>query len=469
MKHTIKISIVILTSIFVSSCNKGYLDVNEVNPNQTSSPPIDGLLASVTYQSGLNVYRAGNVTAYYVQHLASPNAASGSDIYDNVDRSTFWYNVYNVVMDGRQMLDLAKETGAYEHKGVAFAMEAMNMSMLIDFFGDAPYSEAWNANILQPKYDKAEDIYNKCLSLVDSAIANFSLANPVKKLSASSDLIHAGNIPAWLKTCHALKARLLNRVSKLSNYNPTQILSELAAAYTSNADDAQITKFVGRSPWNQTAFNNTQLLLDGWMSKYMVDVLNGSVFGIQDPRVKYITELTKFNDYRGTRNGAGRVGTGTNKEESYLSLNGFYSKAGAPLLLATYAEMKFIEAEASFATDKNRSYQAYLAGITANMDKMGVTNAEKLDYLSSPIVAPGVASFTKNHIFKEKHIAQFLHPEAWTDARRNDYNYQGFQMPLNAVLSTFIRRAGYPSTELDRNKANVPEVGSLADKLWWDK
>ena len=460
--------LLITAILFASSCKKGYLDINEVNPNQTENPPINGLLASVTYQSALNVNRAGNITAYYVQQLASPNASGGSDIYDNVDRSSIWYNVYNTIRDGRVMLQQAIDKNGFEHIGVAKVTEAMNMSMLIDLFGDAPYSEAFDPTNFNPKYDKAEDIFNACLKLLDEAIVEFGKSNPTIKLDANSDLIHNGNITAWRKTAFALKARLLNRLSKKSTYNPTAILAALSTAYTSNADDAQLTRFTGRSPWNQTAFNNTQLLLDGWMSEQSIDHMDGTTYGAFDPRIKYITDTTKFGDYRGTPNGKGRTGTGTNKEESYLSVNGFYSKSGAPLLLVTYAEMKFIEAEAAFATDKARSYAAYLAGIVANMDKLGVTAVEKNAYLANPVVAVGVANFTKAHIFKEKYIAMFLHPEAWTDARRFDYMYKDFTLPFNALLPNFIRRVGYPSSENDRNGSNVPAV-TLSDKLWWDQ
>jgi hypothetical protein len=465
----IKLILFVFTIATFASCKKGYLDINETNPNQTENPPINGLLTAVTSEAGLNVYRAGNITAYYVQQLSSPNASGGSDIYDNVDRSSLWYSVYNTIRDGRVMQLKALDNNAYQHIGVAKVTEAMNMSLLIDIYGDAPYSEAFDATNFTPAYDKAEDIFNACLKLLDEAIIEFDKADPTIKLDANSDLIHNGNIAAWKKTSNALKARLLNRLSKTSNYNPAQILTFLSAAYTSNADDAQITKFAARSPWNQTAYNNTQLLLDGWMSEQAIDHLDGTTYGVVDPRIKYITDTTKFGDYRGTPNGKGRTGTGTNKEESYLSVNGFYSKAGTPLILTSFAEMKFIEAEASFVTDKPRSYAAYLAGIAANMDKLGVTGTEKSAYLSDPAVAVGEAAFTKDHIFKEKYIAMFLHPEVWTDARRYDYKYKDFTLPLNALLSTFIRRVGYPSTELDRNGSNVPGVGALTDKLWWDQ
>lgn len=463
------ISLFMLAATIIGSCSKNYLNINEVNPNQTQNPPISGLLASVTYQSALNINRAGNITAYYTQQLASPNAASGSDIYDNVDRSNLWYNVYNTIQDGRIMQMQAAAANGFAYVGVAKVMEAMNMSMLFDLFGDVPYSEAFNPTNYTPKYDKAEDIFNACLRLLDEAIAEFDKPTPAITLDASSDLVHGGSVPAWKKTANALKARLLNRLSKKSSYNPAQILAAVSGAYTTNADDAQLTKFTSRSPWNLAAYNNTQLLLDAWMSEYSVNAMNGTTYGVFDPRIKYITDTTRGGIFKGTPNGKGRVGTGTNRDESYLSLNGFYAKGGAPLLLVTFAEMKFIEAEASFATDKTRSYNAYLAGIAAHMDKLGVTTAEKNTYLSNPEVAVGAANFTKDLIFKEKYIAMFLHPEAWTDARRYDYKYKNFTLPANALLPTFIRRVGYPTTETDRNSANVPAVASLTNKLYFEQ
>ena len=63
----------------------------------------------------------------------------------------------------------------------------------------------------------------------------------------------------------------------------------------------------------------------------------------------------------------------------------------------------------------------------------------------------------------------FLHPETWNDARRYDYKYKDFQLPANAVLSTFIRRLDYPSVEMTRNGQNVPAITGLDQKLWWDQ
>lgn len=466
--YTVALAVGLLFSL--ASCEKGYLDANQTNPNQTENPPINGLLAGATYQSAINVFSAGNITSYYVQQLASPNTGSGSDVYDNVDRSTTWRAIYLNVTDIRQMKKLALERNAYEHLAVADILEAFNMSMLTDLFGDAPYREAWSQGInLKPGYDSAKMIYDSCLSLIDQGIAAMNLPAPQVTLDVSNDLIHGAKKEAWIKTAYALKARLLNRKSKLPDYDPAAVLAALENAYSSNADDAQVTRFESLSSWNGVAKNNASGTLDGWLSATFVNALNGTTYGVFDPRLPLITDTTRFGDYRGTVNGVGRTGSGTDNSANALSPNGAYSRGGAPLLMLTFAEMKFIEAEASFASDKARSYQAYLDGIAANMDKVGVAAADKQAYLTNPVVAVGVAAFTKDLIFKEKYVATFLQPETWTDARRFDYKYKDFALPRNALLNTFIRRVGYPTSETSRNPENVPSVGSLADHLWWDR
>jgi len=135
----------------------------------------------------------------------------------------------------------------------------------------------------------------------------------------------------------------------------------------------------------------------------------------------------------------------------------------------TYAELKFIEAEAAFAIDKTRSYNAYLAAIAANMDKFQVEAVDKAAYLAQPTVSVGVAAFTKDLIFKEKYIATYLNPEAWNDARRFDYNYKDFTLPKNNALPTFIRRLDYTQGERSKNGANVPADVPRTTRLWWDQ
>lgn len=141
------------------------------------------------------------------------------------------------------------------------------------------------------------------------------------------------------------------------------------------------------------------------------------------------------------------------------------------MLIATYAELKFIEAEAAFPTDKPKAYDSYLKGISAHMYMLEVSAADKAAYLAAPSVSRSSSALTLEDIFKEKYVAMFLHPETWNDARRIDYAYKNFSPPanLNPNLSgSLIRRLAYPDSEISRNRQNVPTV-TLLDRIWWNQ
>jgi len=449
-----------------SSCKK-FLDVNE-NPNQPTTAPLNGLLGTATYSTATNVFNVGNLVSNYTQYIASSNASSPSDIYESVDGSGTWTAIYDNMTDITDMINQATDRSATAYQGVGKIMMAMHLSLLHDVWGDAPYSAAFSLSNLNPEYDKAETVYQTALTLLDEGIALLKQGPEAVALNNSLDFIHGGNLPAWIRTGYAMKARLLQQVSKSSQYNAGNVIAALDNAYTVNSQDAQVTVFSVRSPWAQVAVNNAGLLLAGWLSKYFVDAMNGTTFGIADPRLPLITNLTKFGDYRGTRNGAGRVGNGTSNEESVLTTTGWYSSTSSPLMIATYTEMKFIEAEATFNSDRTRSYNAYLEGIRAHMTKMGVSTANMNTYINSAVVSTGSGALTIKRIMDEKYKAMFLHPTSWTDARRFNYQYTGFQMPLNAVLGTYIRRMDYPSVEVTRNGVNVPDITGLDQRFWWD-
>ena len=466
--------IFLLSAIATTVSCKKYLDVN-TSPNSPTEPAINGLLTRVTQNAGLNVYRVANTTSYYVQHLASPNPTSQTDVYEPIDASTTWTNLYANMTDIYDLQKIAEAEGATQYQGVAKILMAMDLHLVHNLWGAAPYSEAFSGEILTPVYDDAETIFQTCLQLLDEGIALVQLAGstrtiPVVSGNAKTDLIHNGSTEAWVRTAHALKARLLNQLSKTSGYNATNVLAEVGAAYTALDQDASINVFDIRNPWNQLAVNNASLLLDGWLSAYYVDAMDGTTYGFADPRLPLTASITKFNDYRGTPNGVGRIGSGTQQEESYISLTGYYSSSSAPLYIISYEEVKFIDAEASFrSNNKTRAYAAYLEGIRANMTKMGVSVTDREAYVNNPAISVGEANLTLKHIFTEKHKALFLSPVTWDDARRFDYQYQGFQLPVNAVTNTFVRRLVYPSVETSRNGKMVPSVTDVTQRLWCDQ
>jgi hypothetical protein len=470
MKNNLKTLVLLPAAVLMLGSCKKYLDIN-TNPNQVATPPLKGLLAHVTNGTAINTFDVStNITAYYVQYLASPSSGSDLDTYNSTDPSGTWGDIYDIMTDIHDMHTQATSQGLDAYVGVADILTAYNLSMVINVWGDAPYSEAFQGvDNLQPKYDNQQDLYDTCLTLLDAGIA--LLGNPAvnNTLNAGADFIHQGSNAAWVKTAYALKARLLNEVSKTSQYDAGKVLAALASAYGSNTDDAQVTQFDGPMPWAQVALNNAALDLDGWLSAHFVNATDGASFGVFDPRLPLITDTTKFGDYRGTINGAGRIGTGTNHEECYLDPGKWYSSPGAPLQLITYPECKFIEAEAQFRSGHpDEAYAAYIDGIKADMQKLGVPDTAITRYTSDPAVAVGSGGLTLALIMKEKYVACFLNPVTWDDARRYDYQYKDFNLPADAHLNEFIRRAEYPTSETSRNGQNVPSI-TLTDRMWWDQ
>lgn len=458
----------LLLSILIGGCEK-YLDIN-ANPNAAAVPPIEGLLANTTNATANNTYYVSDWVSYYSQYLASPSVSSSTDTYQQVDASGTWTNIYGTLTDLYDMRHFAEEKGFDNYMAVADILTAYNLSMASNLWGDMPYSESFiGVKNLVPKFDTQEGLYDTCLNLLDRAVAGLQKPAMVD-LNEGSDFVHGGSNDAWILTAYALKARLLNEVSKTAQYDPAKVLAAIDKAYTKNGDDAQVTQFTVRNPWADAAIANAGLNLDAWMSSYFVNATNGNTYGVFDPRLPQITEPTMFNDYRGTPNGAGYQGTrNTDHAQCYVDVDKWYSSTNSPIQLITNAECRFIEAEAAFrANNKSRAYSAYIAGIKASMTKLDLPADSINKYVDNAAVSVGEANLTLKLIMKEKYVACFLMPVTWDDLRRFDYAYKNFALPKNVTLTTFVRRMDYPSSEISRNGGNVPDV-LRTDNLWWDK
>ena len=234
MKLLSRYILIVLGFILINSCKK-FLDVN-TNPNSPTTAPINGLLTRVTQNVALNVYRVGNTTSYYVQYLASPNPDAPTDTYDKIDASGTWTSLYDNMTDIYDLEKMGKELGATQYQGVAKILMAMDLHLAHNLWGNVPYTEAFSNETFTPKYDDATAIYQTCLTLLDEGMA--LLQQPGSKITiptttgVNPDLIHKGVTAAWIRTAHALKARLLNQLSKTPQYNTANIFTELAAAYT---------------------------------------------------------------------------------------------------------------------------------------------------------------------------------------------------------------------------------------------
>ena len=132
-----------------------------------------------------------------------------------VSGGTHWVSAYQGIRyfsDIRSKAEMQKKPG---YAAISDIMTAYTLSLLVDVYGDIPFKEAVQEKIIQPKFDKAEEIYVEIQKLLESGIQKCDQATTADSRPGNDDLVFKGNMLLWKKTAWGLKARLLNRLSNV--------------------------------------------------------------------------------------------------------------------------------------------------------------------------------------------------------------------------------------------------------------
>ena len=340
--------------------------------------------------------------------------------------------------------------------------------MLVDAFGDVPYSEALRAEgddaVLSPKYDDDAAIYADLIARAKAAVTGVSGSGVGY---SSDDLIFGGNTAAWTKFGNSLLVKLGSRLLDQNSAEARSLIeSHYAAGIASNADNAYI-QFEGAPPntnplWEDLVQSGRQ---DFIPADTFVDVINA----LNDPRAdKFFDPSSKISDaYKGGPYG---VSTPFN-DNSHISQT-LYAPDFRGVLM-DYAEMSFILAEAA-----NRGFsvggtaaQHYENGVNASMAEWGVADADAAAYLAHADVAFATAAGTdQEKIAKQFWIAMYNRGfEGWTV-------YRLFNAPTlqnSGTLNLPVpKRYTYPQSEQTINGTNVTAANGGNDTqqtaIFWD-
>merc|ERR1711977_662403 len=191
-----------------------------------------------------NMNRLGNVMMN--NWAGNINAFTGgfNEEYQLIITSTFynfiWDGIYLNVANFQAMIDADFEN--YEnHKAIAKIMKSYYMQYVVDLYGDAPYTEAFQGgDNPTPTYDDDMEIYRALITEVDEALAlidnNTDLTNPV----GSEDVVYNGNMTNWVTFANTLKLRILMRQSTLAETDG-ETASYLATQFQALQDASFIT------------------------------------------------------------------------------------------------------------------------------------------------------------------------------------------------------------------------------------
>ncbi|MBC8884176.1 SusD/RagB family nutrient-binding outer membrane lipoprotein [Flavobacterium piscinae] len=105
----------------------------------------------------------------------------------------------------RLLNQVTVDNGLTKHTGMGQVFEAYLMVTLVDFFGDVPYSEAFDITNLNPATDSGESIYNNALGLLDQAIVNFETDAPAEP---TFDFYYQKDWSKWIKLANSLKLKI---------------------------------------------------------------------------------------------------------------------------------------------------------------------------------------------------------------------------------------------------------------------
>lgn len=483
-------------TLLVSACDFSELNEDPNSPTQVTDPlQLSALLSTFSYEVVGN--EPARTPSLWVQQLAANASPLTEDNYEltSTDVNNLWeFTSYtNVMNNARDLDERATENGNFAYAAIAKTIHAFNLGVVTDLWGDVPYSEAFDPLNTQPAYDAQEDVYAGIFNLLNGAIEDFG-KNSVQT-PGGDDLLYGGDMQKWERLAHTLLARfhmrLTNAPGNDAQARAQQALDALQNGFQSNADDADFQYFdeVGaENPWYQFTIDS-KWVVSRQLSKQYVDLLKTR----SDPRLVVQARQT------GAVNSGGVVadftpapitpavfdlddstyvghtnGTAGTLIENISSIGTFYSAPGAALTWISYAEAKFLEAEATLITQGAAAADPiYRDAIAASMDKLGIDPADRDAHIASrPTLTAGTAL---EDIITEKYIANFLSLENFNDWRRT--GYPALQPVANRPQTpsgTIPVRYPYPQSELSTNSASVEATGlppgfaGLEVPVWWD-
>lgn len=481
--------------VAASACNMDkYLAVN-TNPNAPQIvtanlylPPMEHWLITSPQYDGRFVGRYTQMFDLPGSSTATTPSSWDREGYDRLsdNGAEQWRDVYwSLGPNLSDMMTKAQAESRWDVLGVGQVLRAWGWEVLVDLHGPIIIKEAFNPTRSVFDYDTEQYAYQVIDSLLDAGIKNLTrtdgAVNPV--YLAAGDQLYHGDASKWKKFAYGLRAISKNHFSNKSTYDPAAVMRYVDSSFTSNADDAlfvypdkdpafQDFNFLGQSRNNVTSYRQTTFALN---------LMNGTDFGVVDPRLTRMLASSPDGVYRGTdiNNPQGGAFTAT------TAPNNFFGKAGVDRTLPsgryvfddnakvpnmTYAELQFVKAEAAYrANDMNSALTAYKNGISAHIDFVNARIAENRDTSEHPITATEKSTFMANvaivpatpaaltltQIMTQKYIALWGwgYNEAWMDMRRFHYTdkdpvtgtqiYPGFAKPTNLDpdnLGNFVQR-----------------------------
>ncbi|GEQ85623.1 hypothetical protein ULMS_11310 [Patiriisocius marinistellae] len=293
MKNIFKYSLIASFALTLFSCETGELELLE-NPNSITVDSADPNFVLNQIQLDFNQV-VGSYSGIDSDIVRLDNQR---DTYPNTvgvtTGNTAWNNSYGMFanVDFLEQVLVTNEFDLPNHLGVAQVLEAYAYFLLVDHFGDVPFSQANQPEEFpNPVLDSGSSVYDAQFELLDSAIANFNQGSTVIPSDFFHESFEASN---WIALANSLKLRAYLNQRLVDPSGATAGINSVLGSNIIDEVSEDFNFIYNPSSPHPYFANNYSSTVDTYQSNNLYDYLNSGdatgIFienGIADPRVRY--------------------------------------------------------------------------------------------------------------------------------------------------------------------------------------
>lgn len=459
-----KIFLILLMAAGVMACSDDLSDVN-VDTKSPTEVPADVLFSNATknlFDQMVNTNVNTNIFKMVAQYWTETTYTDEAN-YDLIGRNingAHWIILYRDVLkdlDEAEMIltenpdPTLTEANIQNRLAMIEVLQVFTWHVLVDTFGDIPYTEALDLENSTPVYDDDAAIYADLVVRLNSAISQLEAG--AGGFGGGADYIYNGDAAKWSKFANSLKLRLALRYADVDDSKAATMASEAIAAgvFESHADNATI-QYQASAPNTNPIWED--LVQSGRADFVAAHTIVDKMNELEDPRRDdYFAQNMGEGVYEG-----GTYGANGNTQSNSTIYSELFEDPTLEGVILDYTEVEFLIAEAAARGYIGEDAEThYNEAVTSSILYWGGTEAEANEYLSQPDVAWDDSQWLER-IGVQKWIALYNRGfEAWSNWRRLDVpelpnaEQSGLPVPL---------RFTYPTTEATLNGANLSAAAS---------
>ncbi|MFC0321642.1 SusD/RagB family nutrient-binding outer membrane lipoprotein [Olivibacter oleidegradans] len=504
MKRNIIYGLLLLVAALLSSCDKGFEELNTDPTKTTEAYPYQFMANALINSVSYNMARNRTFNNELMQVTVSLGDGDGKVFRYDFRRSWadyLWNSHYTELTNYKDLYLKALEGINFNrsYQGISLLLQTWTYSILTDTYGDIPYSQSnlgRDSLILEPRFDAQKDIYLDMYQKLDSANTLLS-SNDI--IEAIHDPVYGGDVSKWRKLCNSLYLRLLLRASHKADVQD-MVISKIQEILTNsskypvftNNDDSAILRWTGEGAYRSPYMNTRAQDFRGvGICSFFIDFLRDT----NDPRInipEYGTSgINRWGIAPVSGNFVGVPSGYAAGTEEYTRMSYFYSydqNSGVnslqtePLtgIIMNFAELQLIKAEVVLRGWVAGSAEEYFYSGAESSIKLWLPNWDvsiRAHLAASDVQWDESAGFEEKmaRIHQQKYYALFLVDlQQWFEYRRTGYPVlpkgEGLanngEMPARLFYPVYVHSSNPTNYKLAIAQQGPDEINT---KVWWQK